>query len=321
MNIGIVNIGMVRLLFAFALIALLPLGVQAQTVWLSTTATQIDKDVKDAYVTIDASASGEAFVARSSVPLEGLTVVDPDGNPVAIENKLVGKTRSSADLKLSKPGTYKIGIQMQSVSVSYRLPPGSPNAAAAPARGAEGGGASAGPPAGGMGGGAGMVRKQLTTEEFKSFKLPDDATQVRITKNLRRAETFVTYDRPTTGVFKATGAGLELIPITHPNDILPEQKASFRVLLNGKPLPNFTFTAVPAGQLYRGVVKEIRVTTDDQGVATLTLPEGGRYWLAASYPTRAAPAQPGTAPAAPDPNPAPVYVDAYTYGASLEVLY
>lgn len=308
MNIGIVNIGIVRLLFALASIALLPLGVQAQTVWLSTTATQIDKDVKDAYVTIDASASGEAFVVRNSVPFEALTVVDPDGNPAAIENKLVGKTRSSADLKLAKPGTYKIGVEMQSVSVSYRLPPGSPNAAAAPARGAEGGG-------------AGMVRKQLTTEEFKTFKLPDDAMQVRITKNLRRVETFVTYDRPTTGVFKVTGVGLELIPITHPNDILPEQKASFRLLLNGKSLPGFSFTAVPAGQLYRGVLKEIRVTTDDQGVAALTLPEGGRYWLAASYPTRAAPAQPGAASAAPDPNPAPVYVDAYTYGASLEVLY
>jgi hypothetical protein len=299
------NMKITRSIFALAVLVLAPLGVQAQIIWIATSATQIDKDVREAYVSIDASASGEAFVERNPVPVEALTAIDPDGNAVTLENKLAGKTRSTADLKLSKPGTYKIGIETQNVSVSYRLPPGSPNA----------------PPAGGSsgpGGGNGMVRKQLSTEEFKTFKLPDDATQVRITKNLRRVETFVTYDRPTTGVFKTSGVGLELIPITHPNDILPQQKASFRVLLNGKPLPDFSITAVPAGQLYRGVVKELRATTDAQGVAAFTVPDGGRYWLAASYPARGALNAPA---AATDPNPAPVTVDAYTYGASLEVLY
>ncbi len=303
------NIRIKQFISAFALIALLPLGVQAQNVWLATSATLVDKEAQNPYVTIDASASGEAFVNRNSVPLEGLTVIDPDGNPVVLENKLVGKTRSSADLKLSKPGTYKVGMEIHNVMANYRLPPDSPNAAPAAS--------------GGVGpGAAGMVRKQMTPEEFKSFKLPEGATQVRITKNLRRVETFVTYDRPSTGAFKTTGVGLELIPITHPNDILPEQKASFRLLLNGKPLPNFTFTVIPAGQLYRGVLKEIRITTDAQGAATVTLPEGGRYWLSASYPARTAPAPSGAAPTASvDPNAPPVTVDAYAYGASLEVLY
>lgn len=301
---------------ALALLVLLPFAGQAQTVWLATSASQIDKDARDPYVSIDASASGEAFVARSAVALEGLTAVDPDGNAVVLENKLAGKTRSTADLKLAKPGTYKIGYEARNVAVAYRLPPGSPNAPppAAP-RGGDAPAGAGGPPGGGPG--VGLVRKQFTVEEFKAFKVPSDATQVRITNNLRRSETFVTWDRPTTTVFKSTGVGLELIPITHPNDILPEQKVSFRVLLNGKPLSNYTFTVVPAGQIYRGVAKEIRTTTDDQGVAALTIPEGGRYWLSASYPVRG-----GGAPAtAADPNAAPVTVDAYSYGAGLEVLY
>jgi len=290
-----------RALFVIGCITFMSIDAYAQVVWLSTSATQVDKDTQNPYVAIDASASAEPFVARNAIPIEGLTAIDPDGNAATLENILVGKVRSSADLKLAKAGTYKIGIEAHSVSVSYRLPPDSPNAP--PTRASNG-----------------MVRKQLTMEEYKSFKLPNDATQARITRNLRRVATYVTYDRPSNGVLKsdnASGVGLELIPMTHPNDMFPDQKASFRLLLNGKPLPDFALTVMPAGQQYRGVRKEIGATSDAQGLVSFTLPEGGRYWLSAAYPVRGGQGSQSTANA----DAAPTYTDAYTYGMAIEVLY
>jgi uncharacterized GH25 family protein len=131
----------------------------------------------------------------------------------------------------------------------------------------------------------------------------------------QRQDTFVTANKPNVGALKPTGVGLELVPVTHPNELRAGEKASFRFMLNGQPLPNFPFSLVPGGVKYRGTINEVRLSTDAKGVATFTLPAPNMYWLSAKYPANEAAGAargPGTEGQA----------DAkrYGYSATLEIL-
>ncbi|WP_258079450.1 DUF4198 domain-containing protein, partial [Xanthomonas arboricola] len=41
-----------------------------------------------------------------------------------------------------------------------------------------------------------------------------------VSQSFNRVETFVTRGAPTTTVFKPAGKGIELVPVTHPNDLV-----------------------------------------------------------------------------------------------------
>ncbi|MGZ5182988.1 MAG: DUF4198 domain-containing protein, partial [Ramlibacter sp.] len=83
---------------------------------------------------------------------------------------------------------------------------------------------------------------------------------------------------------KPVGTGLELVPVTHPNELRAGEKASFRFQLDGKPLANFPFSLIPGGVKYRGTINEVRLATDAKGEATFTLPAPNMYLLSAKYP-------------------------------------
>ena len=50
-----------------------------------------------------------------------------------------------------------------------------------------------------------------------------------------RNEIFVPVGEPTTTLFKTSGTGIELVPVTHPNDLVAGEEATFQFLLDGKP--------------------------------------------------------------------------------------
>jgi hypothetical protein len=152
------------------------------------------------------------------------------------------------------------------------------------------------------------------------IRLPKDGTyritlattrEMRGTVVHQRQDTFVTANKPSAGALKPTGVGLELVPVTHPNELRAGDKASFRFLLNGQPLPNFPFSLIPGGVKYRGTLNEVRLSTDARGEARFTLPAPNMYWLSATYPAAAPATTPATGPA-----------DArrYSYSATLEIL-
>jgi uncharacterized GH25 family protein len=134
---------------------------------------------------------------------------------------------------------------------------------------------------------------------------------VKTTTMVQRQDTFVTANKPTTGALKPVGAGLELVPVTHPNELRAGEKATFRFQLDGKPLPNFPFSLIPGGVKYRGTLGEVRLTTDAKGEATFTLPAPNMYWLSAAYPANAA-RGPGAE--------GPAEAKRYSYSATLEIL-
>jgi hypothetical protein len=211
---------------------------------------------KEPWVTVDAAVSENLFeFDTNTLPLDGLTVTGPDGLQLTPENQFSGKLRSSFDLKLPKPGTYKISQVNESVMASYKL-----NGEAKRWRGA-----------------ADAMQKEI----------PANAEELRTTTIHNRRETYVSSGQPSKIATASTGVGLEVIPFTHPNELTAGEKAKFSVLLDGKPLSNFKLAVVPGGVRYRGVLKEIAVATNAKGEFSVSLPAPGMYWIGAGYPARA----------------------------------
>ncbi len=96
-----------------------------------------------------------------------------------------------------------------------------------------------------------------------------------------RLEAFVTAGKPTAKVLQTTGRGLELAPVTHPNDLVAGDAASFRLLLDGKPAGNVKVAVVPGGIRYRDQLQELSFTTDADGKFSVKWPAPGMYWMEA----------------------------------------
>lgn len=246
-------------LAALLLAGLLPLAAQAHRTWLlpSTTAAEGNEP----WVTVDAAVSENLFdFSTNAIRLDDLVVTGPDGGRVAPENAFTGKLRSSFDLNLAKPGTYKVSIAGESVMASYKL--------------------------------NGEAKRWRGSPANLAKEIPAGAEDLRTTHIHSRIETFISAGKPNDTAFKPSGVGLELVPIGHPNELTAGEKTSFRLLMDGKPAANLPFSLVPGGVRYRGVLNEIRLSTDADGRVTIQWPEAGMYWLSATWPAQSPASQP-----------------------------
>lgn len=232
------------LAFAAALAA--PLAAQAHRQWLLPSMTVLSGP--DSWITVDAAVSNDLFVFEH-VPmrLDGLVITGPDGQPVQPQNPFTGKYRSVFDLQLTKAGTYRIASVGDGVMVSFKL-----NGEAKRARG--------------------------TLADYRSV-IPEGATEVKLSYSQRRVETFVTAGAPTE--LAPVGKGLELVPVTHPNDLFAGEKADFKLMIDGKPAADVEILIVPGGIRYRSETGEIKVKTGPDGGFSVTWPEPGMYWMEA----------------------------------------
>jgi uncharacterized GH25 family protein len=103
-----------------------------------------------------------------------------------------------------------------------------------------------------------------------------------VSQNQTRVETFVTAGKPNDAALRPSGTGLELVPVTHPNDLFAGEPAAFGLVLDGKPAANVKVTVVPGASRYRNKQNEMELTTDAAGRVNVTFAEAGMYWLQAS---------------------------------------
>jgi uncharacterized GH25 family protein len=256
-------------------------SAQAHKPWLLPSSTMVES--KEPWVTFDAAISEDLFdIDHQPLKLDALAVIGPDGSAVALQNAQTGRLRSTFDIKMDKPGTYKVQLVQQSVMASWKA--------------------------------NGEVKRFRGTEEKFATDVPANAEELKVTRTSSRLESFVSANKTDDAVFKPTGNGLELVPVTHPNDMRAGEQATWRFLLDGKPAANQAFSLIPGGVRYRGTLGEIRQTTDAKGEITFTIPAAGMYLVSASWPVIARPAQPtpGQAPQMPPRR--------VTYAATVEVL-
>jgi len=236
-----------------ALAAMMAVPASAHRQWMLPSATILSGD--DVWVTVDAAVSNDLFYfEHQPLRLDAVKAWAPNGTELTIENKSTGRYRSTFDVHLVQKGTYRIASVADMLMGSYdlngkteRLPRG-------------------------------------TTAANLAERLPAGATNVKTAEANNRNEIFVTVGEPTTTLFKPTGKGIELVPVTHPNDLYAGEAATFQFLLNGQPAAGLPVTVIPGGIRYRDQLDQIDLKTDGEGKVAVTWPEPGMYWLNVTTP-------------------------------------
>jgi uncharacterized GH25 family protein len=227
-------------------LAVMPFTAMAHKAWLQPSETVLAG--ADPWVTVDAAVSNDLFYFNHvPLPLERLAITAPDGSKVDAKNGATGKYRSVFDVQLKQQGTYRIAMVNSGLSASWD----------------EGGKPK---------------RWRGTAEKFAS-EVPKDAKDLKVTQSVGRVETFVTNGSPNDTALKPTGEGIELVPVTHPNDLFAGEAAKFKLQIDGKPAAGLELEIVRGGTRYRNAQEEIKVKTDANGEFSVTWPEAGMYWL------------------------------------------
>ena len=263
---------------ALAVAAVLPLAAEAHKPFMIPSETVLSRT---GWITVDGAVGNDLFYFNHApLRLDNLKVIGPDGQPVTPENVNTGKFRSTFELNLATPGTYKLALTNSGLNGRYETASGETKRFRA--------GGGRGPAPGGAGpGGAGSASAPgpggvgLGASNFSS-EIPADAKNVQITQQQSRNETFVTAGKPNETALQPTGVGLELVPVTHPNDLFAGEPISFKFVLDGKPAANLEVEVVPGGTRYRNKQAETKFTTDKNGAITMTWNDAGMYWLEAS---------------------------------------
>jgi uncharacterized GH25 family protein len=231
-----------RTLFAALLVAT-PLPALAHKAFLVPSATVLPPQ---SWITVDAAVSNDLFYFNHNpMRTESLAVTAPDGSAVAPQGASTGKYRSTFDVELAKDGTYRIAVASAGLFASWEE--------------------------------NGEPKRWRGTPETFAAEVPKDAAKLQVTQNAMRVETFATAGTPTP--LKTTGQGLELAPVTHPNDLFAGEAATFALLIDGRPAANVDVTVIPGGTRYRDAQDEIKATTGADGKFSVTWPAPGLYWL------------------------------------------
>jgi uncharacterized GH25 family protein len=245
----------IALLAALAAFAL-PMSAQAHRAWLAPTSTVLSGT--DAWVGFDAGMSNGVFIPdHAAMNLAGLTITAPDGSTATPTNAMTGKYRSTFDLHLTQTGTYRVANVSSGVMVTYKQ--------------------------------GGETKRWRGAEADMAASIPADATEVVATRSNSRTETFVTLGEPS--AITPTGQGIELVPVTHPNDLVAGEAATFKLVRDGQPAADLEVTIARGGTRYRDNPEEMTVRTGADGSFTVTWPEAGMYWMNASARTPAAGSQ------------------------------
>jgi len=236
-----------KTLLAAAALFAIAAPAAAHRFWMVPSATVVAGE--DGWVTIDGAISNDLFYPDHQPMRAAPAVTRPDGQPGQVENFAVGQYRATFDLHLTQRGTWKLAQVSEGMMGSYTL-----------------NGQQQRIP---RGGGAG-------------FQLPAGATDAKLTESSNRAELFVTAGAPSEGALKPTGRGLELVPVTHPNDLVAGEPATFRFMADGKPAAGLAVTVIAGGGRYREAAGEMALKADAKGEVRVNWPGAGMYWMNAT---------------------------------------
>ncbi|WP_158586897.1 DUF4198 domain-containing protein [Aurantiacibacter zhengii] len=230
---------------ALGLTTLIPSEANAHRRWLLPSSTVLAGDSET--ITVDAAASNELFVfEHRPLRLDSLVITGPDGQSVQPQIIGSGSYRSVFDLPLAAQGTYRVALVSNGSMGSYEL-----NGARHRFRG-------------------------------DASEVPEGATDVRMNHTHSRTETFVTLGAPSDTALQPVNSGLEMIAVSHPNDIVAGEPATVRFLIDGQPAAGLEVEFVEGNTRYRDNAGIQNLVTDAEGQLTLEAANPGMYYLEAS---------------------------------------
>ena len=236
-----------------------PMSASAHRGWLKPSHTVLSGD--SFWVSFDAGASNGVFIADHA-PLrlspQSLVITAPDGSVGAAANLMQGAYRTTFDVEVNKPGTWKIANASAGMSATWML--------------------------------NGEQGRWRGPQAEMAANIPAGATDVVSAFSANRMETFVTLGNPTETVFTPTGVGIEMVPVTHPNDLVAGEAGVFQFLKDGQPYAEAEIVVARDGLQYRDNPEEQTLKTDAEGRVSVTWPEAGMYWVNTSWRDPSAPA-------------------------------
>ena len=96
----------------------LPAPAAAHRAWMLPSATVLSGGAQ--WVTVDAAISNDLFYfEHNPLRLDHLAITGPDGVSIKPENASTGRFRSTFDVPIRQPGTYKLAVVNQVVGAMY----------------------------------------------------------------------------------------------------------------------------------------------------------------------------------------------------------
>jgi len=232
-------------LAALALTLGAPLA-SAHEVWLLPSSTVLSRV---GYITVDGAVSNDTFHFnyRPMAIRDNLYITAPDGSQVEPENMVQGELRTVFDANLPVPGTYRLATISASVMASWK-------------EGDE-------------------TKRWRGAHEALAANVPDNAVELIVREGVNRIETFVTVGSPS--AITPVGQGLELVSVTHPNDLYVGEEATLGFLIDGQPTADIEVVLMAGGARYRDQLEKVDLVTDAQGHITHTFTAPGMYYLKA----------------------------------------
>jgi len=126
-------------------------------------------------------------------------------------------------------------------------------------------------------------------------QMPEGAILKSHTQSISTMETYVTVGtarvaegqparpKPDTKALEATGKGLEIVTVSHPNELIVGEDFAFRVQLDGQPLANHKFNVVYSNMDLSGESNTESLTTDENGAVSYALTKAGVYMAMLRY--------------------------------------
>ncbi len=245
------NTFQLTLLLSFVMMSLLTTAASAHKRWVLPSLFSVSEQQ---WVTFDATVSNNIFYPDRAWSLADVHVYTPDGSVGIVANKHEGHRRSTFDVDLNQAGTFRISLGGENYFARY--PKANPQPDERPFN---------------------SVRDS-NLQALKK-KIPADAKDVKLMLSNSRLESYVTVGAPSSEVFKPTGSGIELVPVTHPNDLYQGEKATFKFTVDGTAVKDLAVLMVWEGTRYRNAEQAIELKTDESGSIQLDLPQTGRFLL------------------------------------------
>jgi uncharacterized GH25 family protein len=208
------------------------------------------------WIALDATASNEVFNVDKALSIDSLSILTPAGERVRPSSSYKGHRKSVADYFVEESGTYKITSNAAPYYFSsYKLDD---------------------------------KRQRLRANKVElTAQLPKEAKNVNTTYGFARVESYVTMNNPTKN-YASDGKFLELLPITHPSEIVEEELATFAFTFHGKLQAGVEIEITQDNARYRNAPQTLTLKTNNKGEITFTPKQAGRYLLVAEYQTEAA---------------------------------
>ncbi len=196
-------------------------------------------------VTLDASFAETFFVPEAAFDNSRFSVTGPEGYDAAPDTLHVLKTRTVVEHALPKAkGTYRFSTGPR-LGATFRTWE--------------------------------MDGKRESSRDPEA-KIPEGAKLIDDFQSLTLAETYVSIDAPDRAALQPRGKGLELVPLTHPNDLYAGERFEFVVQYDGQPLADHAVEISEAVWAADRTPARHALKTDAQGHAVLA-PLAPGAWL------------------------------------------